>query len=55
MESLEFYRAYVDEFEKTDDPQVFGMHKNANMNYQKQETEKLLKTLLRINPSKTSG
>lgn len=54
VESLEAYRAYVDSLDITDDPSVFEMHKNANMSYQTQETEKLLKTILKINPSKSS-
>ena len=35
-----------------DDPVVFGMHKNANMSYQAQETEKLIRVLVSVNKAK---
>lgn len=33
-----------------DDPQVFGMHENANINYQFQESERMMTTILSIQP-----
>jgi dynein heavy chain, axonemal len=48
---LEAYKEYVNEFKLTDDPEIFGMHRNAVMTYQAQETDKLLKTTIAINPT----
>ncbi len=48
--SLESYRQYIDSFPNTDDPEVFGMHENANVVYQTQESDKLLQTILNIQP-----
>lgn len=33
VENVEAYKEYVNGFDLNDDPEVFGMHKNANMSY----------------------
>jgi dynein heavy chain, axonemal len=33
-----------------DDPEVFGMHENANINFQTQESERIMATILSIQP-----
>lgn len=40
--SVEQYRSYIDSLPLNDDPAVFGMHENANITYQSQESEKII-------------
>ena len=35
--------------------EVFGMHENANITYQSQESDKILQTIISIQPIKSSG
>lgn len=54
--SVESYREYIDKklpIDK-DDPDVFGMHENANITFQSQESDKMLSTILSIQP-RTAG
>lgn len=46
---------YIEKLPITDDPEVFGMHENANINYQAQESDKIVQTILSIQPRLTSG
>jgi dynein heavy chain len=32
----------------TEEPEVFGMHQNANITYQQQESEKIVATILNV-------
>ena len=50
VDTVESYRQYIETLPLTDDPEVFGMHENANIIYQSQESEKILKTILSIQP-----
>jgi dynein heavy chain len=34
----------------TEEPEVFGMHKNANIKYQQQESEKMIFIILNVQP-----
>jgi dynein heavy chain len=45
---------YVEGLPFSDDPEVFGMHENANISYERVQTGLLLDTILSIQP-KTSG
>jgi dynein heavy chain len=38
-----------------DNPEVFGMHENANITYQNQESEKIVSTILSIQPRVSGG
>jgi len=38
-----------------DDPEVFGLHENANINYQAQESERMMNTILQIQPRVSGG
>ena len=50
------YREYIDGFPLTDDPEIFGMHDNANITYEVQEGQSLVKTILSVQPRmSTSG
>ena len=48
------YREYIDGFPLTDDPDIFGMHDNANITYQMQEGQALIKTILSVQPRTSS-
>ncbi|KAI8801429.1 dynein heavy chain and region D6 of dynein motor-domain-containing protein [Cladochytrium replicatum] len=54
---LQVFREYIESLPFTEDPSVFGMHENANISFQIQETRKLIKTLLDVQPRivSTSG
>ena len=47
---LDSYRQYIDSLPLVDNPEVFGMHENANITYQGQESEKIVSTILNIQP-----
>ena len=43
--SLDSYKAYIKQLPSSDDPEVFGMHDNANIAYQEFETDKMLRII----------
>uniref|UniRef100_A0A8D3CE91 Dynein, axonemal, heavy chain 6 n=1 Tax=Scophthalmus maximus TaxID=52904 RepID=A0A8D3CE91_SCOMX len=47
---LKQYRKYIESLPILDDPEVFGMHENANLAFQRQETMILINTILDVNP-----
>ncbi|KNE58518.1 hypothetical protein AMAG_04085 [Allomyces macrogynus ATCC 38327] len=53
--NLASFRAHIDKLPFTEDPSVFGMHENANVSYQLQETKRLLKTVLDVQPRLVSS
>ena len=55
VSTVEAYMEYIDKLPITDDPEVFGMHENANINYQAQESDKIIQTILSIQPRLASG
>ncbi|KAJ3111652.1 Dynein heavy chain 6, axonemal [Phlyctochytrium bullatum] len=55
---LSSYRSYIDSLPFAEEPSIFGMHENANISYQIQESRRLVKTILDVQPrliSSTSG
>ena len=44
------YLQYIQGLPNFDDPEVFGMHENANITYQNQESTKIMDTILSIQP-----
>lgn len=54
-ETLQEYRDYVESFPQIDEPEIFGMHENANIAYQIQETTNLINTVLDVQPRLSSG
>ena len=48
-------RAYVDQLPYDDPVSIFGMHSNAKITYERQETEKLLFTVTSIQPRSGGG
>ncbi|XP_067440238.1 dynein axonemal heavy chain 6 [Thunnus thynnus] len=49
-DKLEQYKKYIESLPIIDDPEVFGMHDNANLAFQRQETVTLINTILDVNP-----
>ncbi|KAL7403678.1 hypothetical protein ABVT39_003711 [Epinephelus coioides] len=49
-DELEEYKKYIESLPIIDDPEVFGMHENANLAFQRQETMTLINTILDVNP-----
>ncbi|XP_023141924.2 dynein axonemal heavy chain 6 isoform X2 [Amphiprion ocellaris] len=49
-DELEQYKKYIESLPIIDDPEVFGMHENANLAFQRQETITLINTILDVNP-----
>eukprot|EP00762_Andalucia_godoyi_P001076 ANDGO_01965.mRNA.1 Dynein-1-beta heavy chain len=48
------YVSYVEQLPFADDPQVFGMHENANIVFQQQESSRMLSTVLLLQPRAAS-
>ncbi|XP_075319652.1 dynein axonemal heavy chain 6 [Odontesthes bonariensis] len=53
-DELEQYKKYIEGLPIIDDPEVFGMHENANLAFQRQETITLINTILDVNPCTSS-
>ena len=49
------FRDYLEQLPLTEAPEVFGMHPNANITFQLQETRKMMDTILSIQPRATSA
>lgn len=43
-------RSYVEGLPYSEDPSVFGMHENANISFQLQETKRLIRTIVDVQP-----
>jgi len=54
-EDLYLVKKYIDTLPYTEDPSVFGMHENANISYQIQETRRVIKTIVDIQPRLVSS
>ncbi|KAJ1518310.1 Dynein heavy chain 6, axonemal [Coelomomyces lativittatus] len=48
--NLASFRAHIDNLPFTEEPSVFGMHENANVSYEIQESRRLVKALLDVQP-----
>jgi dynein heavy chain len=53
--SLEAIKEYIQSMPLNDSPEVFGLHENANITYQTQESEKMVSTILSIQPRVAGG
>jgi len=47
---MEHYRRHIASMSLIDDPEVFGMHENANLRYQLQQSEMMMTTVLSVQP-----
>jgi dynein heavy chain, axonemal len=52
---LSIYNNYIDSLPLQDNPEVFGLHGNANINYMSQESFRNIETILSIQPRLISG
>ena len=48
--NLDAYKLYIDELPFSEEPSVFGMHQNANISFQLQETKRLLRAIVDVQP-----
>ncbi|XP_028284655.1 dynein heavy chain 6, axonemal [Parambassis ranga] len=54
-DELEQYKNYIESLPIIDDPEVFGMHENANLAFQRHETMTLINTILEVNPRSSAS
>ncbi|XP_070710496.1 dynein axonemal heavy chain 6 [Pempheris klunzingeri] len=54
-DELEQYKKYIESLPIIDDPEVFGMHENANLAFQRQETLTLINTIVEVNPRSSAS
>lgn len=45
---IDIYRNYIDSLPLNDSPEAFGLHDNANINFNEQESSRSVKTILDI-------
>nr|XP_033183004.1 dynein heavy chain 6, axonemal [Bombus vancouverensis nearcticus] len=51
--TLQEYQDFVETFPIIDDPEIFGMHENANIAYQLKEAQFVLNTILEVQPQES--
>ncbi|KAM7079135.1 dynein axonemal heavy chain 6 [Molossus nigricans] len=54
-DSLQEFKDYIEKLPLIDDPEIFGMHENANLVFQYKETNSLINTILEVQPRSSSG
>jgi dynein heavy chain len=47
---LSTFKSFIDKLPQEEEPSVFGMHENANISFQLQESRRLVKTILDVQP-----
>ncbi|KAJ3267030.1 Dynein heavy chain 6, axonemal [Chytriomyces hyalinus] len=52
---LNSFKAYIDSMPFTEEPSIFGMHENANISYQMQESRRVVRTVLEVQPRLVTG
>lgn len=52
---IELYREYIENLPLIDPPEVFGLHSNANIAYMTQESNRVIATVLSIQPRVASS
>ena len=55
MGPLQAFKDYISNLPLVDAPEVFGLHENANITFQAQESEKIVQTILSIQPRMQTG
>ena len=48
--NVDVYMEYIDKLPLVENPEVFGLHENANITFQNQESQKIIDTILSIQP-----
>ena len=46
--TVDVYMEYIDKLPLVENPEVFGLHENANITFQNQESQKIIDTILSI-------
>ncbi|XP_010633543.1 dynein heavy chain 6, axonemal [Fukomys damarensis] len=54
-DSLQEFKEYIENLPLIDDPEIFGMHENANLVFQYKETNTLINTILEVQPRSSAG
>ncbi|KAF7463316.1 Hypothetical predicted protein [Marmota monax] len=54
-DNLQEFKDYIENLPLIDDPEIFGMHENANLAYQYKETNTLINTILDVQPRSSAG
>ncbi|XP_004691642.1 PREDICTED: dynein heavy chain 6, axonemal [Condylura cristata] len=54
-DSLQEFKDYIENLPLIDDPEIFGMHENANLVFQHKETNTLINIILEVQPRSSSG
>jgi len=54
-QDIEVYRKYIEQLPLVDDPEVFGLHANADLAYRTAQTKTTLNTILDIQPKEGGG
>ncbi|XP_063473624.1 dynein axonemal heavy chain 6 isoform X8 [Symphalangus syndactylus] len=54
-DSLQEFKDYIEDLPLIDDPEIFGMHENANLVFQYKETSTLINTILEVQPRSSTG
>lgn len=54
-DSLQEFKDYIEKLPLIDDPEIFGMHENANLAFQHKETNTLINTILEVQPRSSAG
>ncbi|XP_037299908.1 dynein heavy chain 6, axonemal isoform X2 [Manduca sexta] len=54
-DKLEDFREYIETLPVIEDPEVFGMHDNANIAFENKETSTLIKTIVDVQPRASGG
>ena len=49
------FRSYIEQLPLTDEPEIFGMHENANLAFLRQETASVIGTILDLQPRSSGG
>ncbi|PVD36438.1 hypothetical protein C0Q70_03422 [Pomacea canaliculata] len=55
LDTIAEYRQYIEGLPQIDEPEIFGMHENANIAFQTQETNTLVTTILEVQPRQSGG
>lgn len=53
--TVEEYFEYIDQLQDLDDPDIFGMHENANLTFQSQGSLMMLKEILNLQNMESGG
>ena len=55
ISDLASYRTFIENLPQNDDPEIFGLHANANISYQSQEAQRLITSMLMVEPRVSGG